>query len=379
MIHNIYKYDDIYANVHTSSFEVPSGVNEYHVIINIISSSLSFEEQLNCVYKAEERMKNEENLCSSELVFKRYFLSDILNQSRIIKKERACAVSCIQQPPLNGSKIGLWMYFIKGVTVNKLDDTTVVTHNGYTTLLNFNMNCSNGDSYYQTQKLLENYQNILNYNNINIADNCIRTWFYVRDVDIQYAPMVKARKEFFEKIGLSKYTHYIASTGICGVPSNNNAILQLDAYAVGGLKKEQQQYISALSHLNPTHEYGVTFERATSVHYGDRDHIIISGTASINNKGEVVYEGDVIKQTYRMWENVEALLKEADASFEDVMQIIIYLRDTADYTTVKQLFDEKFSIIPRIITLAPVCRPKWLIEMECVAITRAVNNIYADF
>ena len=49
----------------------------------------------------------------------------------------------------------------------------------------------------------------------------------------------------------------------------------------------------------------------------------ISGTASINNRGEVEHVGDIIGQTYRMWENVEALLKEADANYDDVTQIIV--------------------------------------------------------
>ena len=378
MKYNKYIYNDINAEVQTSLFESQSGNDEIHAIINISTSLLSFDEQLACIYDAEERFLNEVKLNSSELVFKRYFLSDVLNQSVKIKTEKNCAVSFIQQPPLNGSKIGLWMYFIKGASIIKQEDTTIVKHNVYTSFWNLGMISPEGDSYNQTRTLLEKYQDTLLNNGATIADNCLRTWFYVRDVDIQYMPMVKARREFFEEIGLTKDTHFIASTGICGIPHNQNAIIQMGAYSEKGLQPGQQEYINALTHLNPTHEYGVTFERATAIHYGDRDHVIISGTASINNKGEVINEGDVKKQTFRMWENVEALLNEAGATYDDVMQIIVYLRDSADYNIVKQLFDNKFNNIPRIITLAPVCRPKWLIEMECVAIVNN-NNEYADF
>ena len=191
--------------------------------------------------------------------------------------------------------------------------------------------------------------------------------------------MVVARREFFERHGMTKDTHFIASTGICGVPDSPKAIIQMGAYAVKGLKEGQQTYIKALSHLNPTHEYGVTFERGTSVHYGDRNHIIISGTASINNKGEVVHVNDVEKQTLRMWDNVDALLNEAGASFNDLMHIVVYLRDPADFQRVKEMFEEKFPQIPGVITLAPVCRPNWLIEMECMAITHAHNKEFHDF
>ena len=80
-----------------------------------------------------------------------------------------------------------------------------------------------------------------------------------------------------------------------------------------------------------------------------------------------------------MWENVGKLLEEADAGFDNVMQIIVYLRDGADYQTVKKMFDERFPDIPRVITLAPVCRPTWLIEMECMAISKKGDSAFRDF
>ena len=105
----------------------------------------------------------------------------------------------------------------------------------------------------------------------------------------------------------------------------------------------------------------------------------ISGTASINNKGEVVHVGNIVKQAERMWENVGVLLEEGGASFDDVMQIIVYLRDICDYQTVKEMFDRRFPDIPKVITLAPVCRPTWLIEMECIAVKKRCNEKYRDF
>jgi enamine deaminase RidA (YjgF/YER057c/UK114 family) len=112
--------------------------------------------------------------------------------------------------------------------------------------------------------------------------------------------------------------------------------------------------------------------------YGDRNHVYISGTASINNKGEVMHVGNVQQQTLRMWENVETLLNEGGMSYDDVMQIIVYLRDSADYEMVKRMFEQKFPDIPTVFTLAPVCRPTWLIEMECMAVKKAKND-FRDF
>ena len=76
----------------------------------------------------------------------------------------------------------------------------------------------------------------------------------------------------------------------------------MDTYAVLGIRQEQIHYLYAPTHLNPTYEYGVSFERGTYVDYGDRRQVFISGTASINHRGEVVHPGDIRKQTERMWE-----------------------------------------------------------------------------
>ena len=151
----------------------------------------------------------------------------------------------------------------------------------------------------------------------------------------------------------------------------NHRVL-MDSYAVKGLKKEQIKYLYANEYLSPADIYGVRFERGTCVNYTDRKHIFISGTASIDKKGDVLHLGDIRKQTLRMWDNVEALLNEAEASFDDVAQILVYLRDISDYSLVKEMFDKKFSGTPYLILYAPVCRPEWLIEMECMAI--APNN-----
>ena len=227
--------------------------------------------------------------------------------------------------------------------------------------------------------MLEDYEKTLESSNATLADNCIRTWFFVRDVDTQYAGMVKARRENFIEQGLTEQTHYIASTGIGGLPADTKSLVQMDAYSITGFEPSQQRYLYAPTHLNPTYEYGVTFERGTLMEYGDRRHVFISGTASINNKGEVVHIGNIVKQTERMWENVEKLLEEAGATFGDVMQMIVYLRDTADYLTVKQMFAERFPNTPMVITLAPVCRPTWLIEMECIAVSSNDNNKYKNY
>ena len=220
----------------------------------------------------------------------------------------------------------------------------------------------------QMARLLDSYDEVLKSQGCDIGANCIRTWLFVQDVDVNYAGVVVGRRNKFTKIGLNENTHYIASTGIAGSNEFRDSSVTMDAYAVKAISPEQITYLKGSTHLNPTHEYGVTFERGTAVDYIDRRHIFISGTASIDNKGEILHPGDVRRQTERMWENVEVLLAEAGAAYDDVAQMIVYLRDIADYQVVRKMYEERFPNHPKVFLWAPVCRPGWLVEMECIAV-----------
>lgn len=351
---------------------VAGDVEETHAMLHVEAADELFEGQLHRLNLTLQEFMAQPETSGAKMVFMRYFLSDATNQAPLIPSTHDCTVSFIQQPPLDGSKVALWIYLQKGTEVSSMNGSTVVSHNGYRHIWTMGLtNTSVDTSYMQTWKTMLSYIDTLKLFGATLKDNCIRTWFYVRDVDTQYGGLVKSRRECFMEQGLTADTHYIASTGIGGTPADPKAIIQMGCYAITGFEAEQQRYLYALTHLNKTEEYGVTFERATLMQYGDRDHIYISGTASINNKGEVVHVGDVRKQTYRMWENVEKLLEEGGMAFDDIMQIIVYLRDGADYKLVQKLFEEKFPDKPCVITLAPVCRPTWLIEMECIAVKKA--------
>ncbi len=371
------------VSIEISTFSTPNGVTEWHAMLHVEPLEDTFLGQYQRICLAEDWLLKAEMLQGAEMVFKRYFLSDSTNQQPLMQEEGShCTISYIQQPPLDGSKVALWIHLLQGADIEYQADkagSTIVNHNGYRHIWTMGLMDNQGDSHQQTHTLLTQYEKNLTDQHATMADNCIRTWFFVRDVDTQYHGLVVARRNYFNYIGLTADTHYISSTGIGGNPSDPKALVQLGAYALTGFQPEQQRYLYAPTHLNRTSDYGVTFERGTLMQYGDRNHAYISGTASIDNSGEVVHVGDIRKQTLRMWENVEKLLEEADMTMEHCAQIIVYLRDTADYKLVSQMFAERYPEIPTVITLAPVCRPTWLIEMECIAIKESSNPQYANF
>ena len=379
---NKFRIEKLGVTIEMTTFAPEGKVAEYHAILHVEPQGEPFEKQLRRIILAEKELMALDDMAGAKPVFKRYFLSDAANQRPLMPQDDTCTVSYIQQPPLDGSKLATWFYLQRGTEIIPTSDrlrSTIIRHNGYEHLWTMGLTIAEGSSYSQTQNLLEDYEELLDEHQMTLEDHCIRTWFFVRDVDTQYKGLVLARWENFAQHGLVPETHYIASTGIGGNPPDPKAIIQLGSYALKGFKPEQQRYLYATSHLNRTSEYGVTFERGTLLKFGDRNHAIISGTASINNKGEVEHVGDVVMQTKRMWENVETLLAEAGMTMDDAAQLIVYLRDTADFEVVSEMFRQKYPNTPTVFTLAPVCRPTWLIEMECMAIQPAKNDEFSDF
>lgn len=373
MTQNI-RFESLGVTAQLSAFlpEAAEATAEFHLIFHVDPRAESFASQSERLALAEKELREGDLLAGACAVFRRYFLSDAANQAALLPSPD-CATAIVQQPPLDGSKVILWLYLQRGSEVSHDGTQTVAVHNGYRHLYHMGLISPEGDSYAQTLALLDKYETALSAQGASLPAHCVRTWFNVVDVDNQYAGLVRARRERFARLGLTAQTHYIASTGIGGGSAEPAAIVQLGGYALLGFEPTRQRYLYAPSHLNPTSEYGVTFERGTVMEFGDRAEVYISGTASIDNQGQVVHVGDIRRQTLRMWENVEALLYEAETSWEDVAQMIVYLRDVGDYAVVESMFHERFGTLPCAIVWAPVCRPAWLIEMECIAIPRRRN------
>jgi enamine deaminase RidA (YjgF/YER057c/UK114 family) len=370
------------GTVYTEIFkqQAAQGVTEYHAVLHGTDPTRPWDEQLAALREAYRQL-TEETLPEAHPVFQRFYVSDAANQTKTLQAAFAGiggAVSIVQQAPLDGTKCALWVYLMTEVSVEPCFEGELckVNHGAYRHLWGGYAPAEGSTAWMQMTDLFERYAEKLQAEGCQLENHCLRTWIFVQNIDVNYGGVVKARNEVFHDHHLTPQTHFIASTGICGRHADPKVCVMMDTYAVKGIRPEQVQYLYAPTHLNPTYEYGVSFERGTCVKYGDRRQVFISGTASINNRGEVVYPGDIRRQTERMWENVEALLAEAECDFSHVGQMTVYLRDLGDYAVVKRMFDERFPHTPKVILLAPVCRPGWLIEMECMAVKSEANPAF---
>jgi enamine deaminase RidA (YjgF/YER057c/UK114 family) len=134
--------------------------------------------------------------------------------------------------------------------------------------------------------------------------------------------------------------------------------------------------ISAPEILNEAYDYGSSFTRGLRVELPGATMLLLSGTASIDDEGRTVHEGDLEAQCMRTYRNLTRLLAAEGASWHDVVRTTCYLRDIErDY----DVFNEMRTYFFRdVVGLDPVpastgiqvrlCRSDLLVEIELMAI-----------
>ena len=374
-------------NVSYSCFSTSNGCEELYLTIRT-TQGCDIATALDALSADYEVAICAANLKDTTTVFSRLFLSDMINQKEIIetsplmKQLRHGALSLIEQKPVGGGPISLFSYHVRGVdTKSKYNsgsykNTSTCKGNHYSLLYTANFSDETSfDVSLQTSTIFNELSGIFETNGIKLLDNTIRTWIYVHDVDNHYMGMVRARKEFFTEHGLTNQTRYLASTGIDGGCESPGRLVCIDSLSIGGLIPEQIIRMEAPTHLSPTIMYGVTFERGLRVKFGDRSHLYISGTASIDNKGNVLFIGDIVNQTRQTVENLIALLDQQQSTIADLAYLIVYVRNFHEWGLAHNILREKLGHkLPIISVEAKVCRPTWLIELEGVAVMNDKND-----
>jgi hypothetical protein len=234
------------TEVQITSFETKKGITEYHLLFQQTDCLEDYPTQLQNLLQAYTQCV-EELPGNPTAVFRRYFLSDVTNQTAsLMEQDRSnpyCALSIVQQAPMNGTKIALWAWLQTGVQTQVLPSNLFeARHGNYRQLFGANLCNRAANSEYQTRLIFRDYIMQLTAANCTLANNCIRTWIFVQNVDVNYPGVVKARKDVFATQNLTENTHFIASTGIEGRYQDTNVFVTMDTYAVSGIGQEQIQY-----------------------------------------------------------------------------------------------------------------------------------------
>jgi 2-iminobutanoate/2-iminopropanoate deaminase len=100
--------------------------------------------------------------------------------------------------------------------------------------------------------------------------------------------------------------------------------------------------------------------------------VFVAGQIALDPQtGAIVGEGDVVRQTEQVMANLEAILKEAGASFADVVRTTVFLADMNDFAAVNgvyaRYFDEATAPARACVQVARL--PKDVqVEIDCIAV-----------
>jgi len=117
----------------------------------------------------------------------------------------------------------------------------------------------------------------------------------------------------------------------------------------------------------------VSFTRGMRVELEGAVMLFISGTASVNEKGESIFPGDIKAQTRRTFDNITGLLQNEGADWHDIIRTTCYLADFRYYdpfNEVRNAFyvQKKLDPLPASTCIeARICRPELLVEIEAIA------------
>lgn len=114
------------------------------------------------------------------------------------------------------------------------------------------------------------------------------------------------------------------------------------------------------------------YSQAIAVEAGSRT-VYLSGQIALDPATGQLVTGGIEAETKQVMRNIEALLKEVGASFENVVKSTIFLKDFNDFTTVNQIYGASFRKDPPARSTVEVARlPRDAkIEIECIVVMAA--------
>jgi enamine deaminase RidA (YjgF/YER057c/UK114 family) len=194
----------------------------------------------------------------------------------------------------------------------------------------------------------------------------VRTWIYVQDIDRNYAALNRVRQRYFAEQKLARLP---ASTGVSGVLPGAPVPVTMDLYAVGA-SNEVRVEATGTGLMGEASDYGSAFARGSRVVEPGRTMLYVSGTASINEAGDVVAPGDIAGQLERMFINVRALLGGQGMSMKHALCATTYLK----HAKFRRAYLKAAAVaglpadLPQAVVVADICRPEWLCELELCAV-----------
>lgn len=187
-----------------------------------------------------------------------------------------------------------------------------------------------------------------------------RTWIYLADILDWYADFNRVRNQAYLDLG----PRFPASTGIAGrAPAGAACVMDLHAVLSG----PPATFLGNARQMDAV-RYGSAFSRAALWDEGSCRHLLVSGTASIDEQGATFAPGDFVAQAHRTIENVESLLCRSEMRWDDVAAATVFLKHPQDLDAYRAVAaSHGIPDLPSVVVVADICRPDLLFEMEVTA------------
>lgn len=354
-----------------------------------------FVEQACSMYGNLHRLLRAQGATPNDVLTEKVFFSDVDRQFHDLREiRRTCyngtsdktedmpATLFLHQPPCHPGRlceIQAYAMFPKKDTEMKvrtingtpgLASGKVVEYRGYRHLYLMNLMGGDGpgdgmDFSAQARDMFSRAEKYLQREGLSFR-NVIRTWIYINNIERDYTAFNHVRTQFYWERDVMRLP---ASTGIQGATYPKERGCAMDLYTVVGDRPLKIEVMHAPT-LNEAPIYGSSFSRGMRVTLDDRAVLYVSGTASIDAEGRVVHMGDIEGQLHRTFLNIEQLLAGQGATVKDIVTAITYLKKPEYLDAFYNVCQERSipSNIPNTISVADVCRPEWLCEIEAIAI-----------
>jgi len=223
----------------------------------------------------------------------------------------------------------------------------------------------------QARQMFENARSLVEANGSHFS-HVVRTWIYLPHILQWYREFNAARTAAYERFGVfdEPWPGVLpASTGIQGaVPGPAQCVMDLVAVEALAGEDLEVRRINNPRQSEAT-SYGSSFSRAVEVTHAGVCQLYVSGTASINERGETLYAKDLEGQVFRTMMNVGTLLQLSGIGWEDICIATAFFK-TADYIPALDRVLRTLGVprFPVVSVVADVCRPELLFELEATAV-----------
>ncbi len=116
-----------------------------------------------------------------------------------------------------------------------------------------------------------------------------------------------------------------------------------------------------------------SYSHGISVDIGDSVMIFVTGQIAMDKDGNAVAPHNIGEQTEFVFQNIQTILKEANATLDDVVKVVIYVTDIAQFKDISPIRNKYFANTKpasTIVEISKTVKEGCDIEIEVIAIKK---------